>query len=326
MLLPVLRYSEHWWQLPREQKIGAVFVAITFGAAALLALIFEREQSWQGALRTSVRGLAVLGFSLLAMDLVGKEVPRYLLIPLFIAIAGIIPLAVSPIARSRMPAALLAIVAVGVASYALSHVRGEKVRDQVVKDSYLRSAFYTVQATSREGFVPSPATRGGGLERLGDRVLLSTGDGYLYLLDIPQGNGAPKIEKLATRVPHNRDEFAAAFGGSATAPTRSSEYSEAGPPRVQTWRFRVADVIARQEGDRIRLFASHHWWKQDEQCFVVQSVAARSTRRAVRRQHRTIAVANGVRLLALYPIDRTATQARQESIQRRGDRWTTCIP
>jgi aldose sugar dehydrogenase len=293
VLLPVLKYSEHLWQLPRQQKIGTVFVAVTFGAAAFLAFIFERELSWRAAFRAAVRGLAVLGFSLVAVGLVGKEVPRYLLIPLFIAIVGIIPLAVSPIARSRVPAALLAIVAIGVAGYALSHVRGEKSREQLVKDSYLRSAFYTVQATSREGFVPTPATRGGGLERLGDEVLLSTGDGYLYVLDIPQGNAAPKIKKLATRVPHNRDEFAAAFGGSATAPTRSSEYSEAGPPRVQTWRFRVADVIARQEGDRIRLFASHHWWKQDEQCYVVrvsqlEAPAARFAASIEQSQWRTV--------------------------------------
>ncbi len=136
--------------------------------------------------------------------------------------------------------------------------------------SYLRSAFYAVQATSREGLVPRPATRGGGLDRIGDRVLLGTGDGYLYLLDIAQGDGATSVEKLATRIPHNREEFAAAFGGSATAPTRSSEYSEAGPPRVQTWRFRVADVIAKREGDRVRIFASHHSWKADEECFVVR--------------------------------------------------------
>jgi cytochrome c2 len=270
VLLPVLKYSEYWWQLPREQKLAVLFVAGTFGGAALLALVFEREPTWGGALRTAVRGVAVLGLSLLAIGLLGKGVPRYLLVPLFIGIAVIIPLAVSPLARSRIPAALLTIVAIGMTGYALSHVHSEKGREQAVRESYVRSAFYTVQATSREGYVPRPATRGGGLDRLGDRILLGTGDGFLYLLDIPQGHVAPKVEKLATRVPHNRDEFAAAFGGSSNAPTSSSEYSEAGPPRVQTWRFRVADVIAKAEGDRIRIFASHHWWKQDEQCFVVR--------------------------------------------------------
>jgi cytochrome c2 len=149
-------------------------------------------------------------------------------------------------------------------------VASRHVGEQVTNNSLLRTAFYTLQATRYEGFVPRPATRGGGLDRLGDRVLLGTGDGYLYLLDVPTDGKAPKIQKLATRVPHNRDEFAAAFGGSATAPTRSSEYSEAGPPRVQTWRFRVADVIAQTKGDEVHIFASHHWWKPEGKCFVVQ--------------------------------------------------------
>src|SRR5690606_5095999 len=143
-------------------------------------------------------------------------------------------------------------------------------QEQVTHNSYLRTAFYTVQATSYEGFVPAPATRGGGLDRIGDRVLLGTGDGYLYLVDVPADTTEPKVQRLPTRVPHNRDEFAAAFGGSATAPERSADYSEAGPPRVQTWRFRVADVIARPTGGQVHIFASHHWWKPEEQCFVVR--------------------------------------------------------
>jgi aldose sugar dehydrogenase len=41
-------------------------------------------------------------------------------------------------------------------------------------------------------------------------------------------------------------------------------------PGVQTWRFRVADVITQVDGDVVRIFASHHFWKQKEQCFVVR--------------------------------------------------------
>ena len=269
-LLPVVKYSELWWALPSDQKIALVFVVATFGAACLLTLFVEREQSWRAAMRTLVRSLAVLGLFLLAYVVLGREAPAYLFAALFACLAFIIPLSVSPLARSHLPAiglGLLALIAIGLAMRQVSAGRDET---QVTKRSYLRSAFYTVQATSHEGYVPPPATRGGGLDHLGNRVLLGTGDGYLYLVDVPQGEGAPKIEKLATRVPHNRDEFAAAFGGSATAPTRSSEYSEAGPPKVQTWRFRVADVIAKREGDNVRILASHHWWKPEGKCFVVR--------------------------------------------------------
>jgi len=269
-LLPVLRYSLPWWQLPRDQKVALLFVTATFGAACLVSLLFEREQSWRAALRTLVCSLAVLGCFLLVFVVLGREAPAYLLAPLFLFLAIIVPLPVSPLARSRLPAIGLGVIAFIAIGLGFRQVASRPDDQQVTRSSYLRTAFYTVQATSREGFVPAPATRGGGLDRLGNRILLGTGDGYLYLLDIPQEGGAPKVEKLATRVPHNRDEFAAAFGGSARAPKRSSEWTEVGPPRVQTWRFRVADVIAKASGDDVRIFASHHWWKPEGKCFVVR--------------------------------------------------------
>ncbi len=277
-LLPVLKYAELWWQLGRGQKVALLFVIVTFGAACFLTLIFEHERTWGAAMRTLVRSLAVLGLLLLGFVVLGRETPAYLLAPLFISLTVIVPLSVSPLANSRLPAVALGVVALAAIGLSFWRVGQQASKEQAAASSYLRTAFYTVQATSYEGFVPRPATRGGGLSLLGDRVLLGTGDGFLYLVDLPPGARAPEVAKLATRVPHNRDEFAAAFGGSASAPTRSSEYSEAGPPRVQTWRFRVADVVAKAEGDRVRIFASHHWWKPEEKCFVVRvselSVAA----------------------------------------------------
>jgi aldose sugar dehydrogenase len=112
-----------------------------------------------------------------------------------------------------------------------------------------------------------PATRGGGLDRLGHRVLLGTGDGHLYTLSITADD--VQAHELALRVPANREEFAAAFNGSSTAPRLTSNYAEVAL-EVQTWRFRVADVIARVQGDVVQVFASHHFWKQQERCFVVR--------------------------------------------------------
>lgn len=270
IVLPVLKYAQPWWLLPRAQKWAVLCVAVTFAAAALAALFLERERSWCTSLRTAVRSLAILGVALFAFVTLGREMPRYLLLPLFAGLAVILPLSVSPFARSRVPAVVLGVAALGVTGYALSYVGIDRDRSAVIAQSYLSTGFYTLEVTSREGFVPRPATRGGGLDQVGDRILLGTGDGYLYLVDVPEGDAAPTVEKLPTRVPHNREEFAAAFGGSATSPTISADWTEAGPPRVQTWRFRVADVVARAEGGRVRIFASHHWWKPEGECFVVR--------------------------------------------------------
>jgi cytochrome c2 len=270
VLLPVLKYSELWWRLPRDQKLALLIASVAFGAASLTALLFEREQDWSGVLRTFVRSLAVLGVFLGALLLLGHGTPRYLLVALFACVAIVVPLSVSPLARSKLPAIALALLAVAAAGLAFHQLRGKRESEAVTHVSFLKTAFYTLQATSREGWVPTPGTRGGGLDRIGDRVLLGGGDGSLYLLDIPKEGGALNVETLKTRVPNNREEFAAAFGGSPRAPSRSSEYSEAGAPRVQTWRFRVADVITRTTGDRVQIFASHHHWKGDEGCFVIQ--------------------------------------------------------
>jgi cytochrome c2 len=268
-LLPVLKYSQLWWELPREQKLALLFVSAVYGIACIATLWLEREDSWRAALRTAVRSLAVLAVPLVGIAVLDFDAPSYLLAPLLIALAVLIPLSASPLAHSRVPAIALGIAGIAVITLAVRAVLHSSTQEQAATRSNLRTAFYTLRATNFEGLVPRPATRGGGLDRLGDRVLLAAGDGALYLVELT-ADGPPNIETLATRVPNNREEFAAAFGGSATAPTRSSEYSEAGPPRVQTWRFRVADVIAKQDGENVSLFASHHWWKGEEECFVVR--------------------------------------------------------
>lgn len=273
VLLPVLKYSEWWWRLPGGQRPALLIACIAFGIAALATLAFEREQSGSAVLRTFVRSLALLGVCLAVVLLLGRELPRYLLLGLLVCTAVAIPLSVSPVARWRLAPAALAVVAVLAAGAAAYRVSARDETPQLTHASYVNSAFYTLQATSHEGWIPRPQTRGGGLDRIGDRVLLGTGDGSLYLLDVPT-DGAIRVEPLKTRVPNNREEFAAAFGGSSHAPLRSSEYKEVGAPRVQTWRFRVADVITRtiagDRGGRVQIFASHHHWKADGGCFVVR--------------------------------------------------------
>jgi hypothetical protein len=101
-------------------------------------------------------------------------------------------------------------------------------------------------------------------------MLLGTGDGHLYLLNASASEPTVAVEELPQIVPSNREEFAAAFGGSSRSPTRAVDWTEKGPPKVQTWRFRVADVIAQVLGDRTRIYASHHYWNAADKCFIVR--------------------------------------------------------
>lgn len=270
LLLPVLKYSELWGALARPQKFALLVALGAFGAASLLSLLMDRTASWATAGRALIRSFAVLGLFLIAAALVSISLPRYLLVPLVVAIAAVVPLAISPVGLRRLPAAVVVVLAGAITAYAFGRVRAPSDVKRITRDAYFSTAFYPLKATIREGWVPEPATRGGGLSMIGDRVLLGTGDGHLYVVDSPTERDGFKVAELPIQVPLNREEFATAFGGSSRQPKRSRDWHEEGDPKVQTWRFRVADVLATVDGDNVHIFASHHYWKAEGECFAVR--------------------------------------------------------
>jgi cytochrome c2 len=269
-LLPVLKFAELWGTLGRPQKLALLVGLGAFGSACLLSLLLDRSPGWPAAGRSLVRSFAVLGVFLIGAAAVSLSLPRYLLIPLVIATALIVPLAISPLALRRLPVATLLVLTGVLTAYAFGHVDASAEIERTTREAYLSTAFYPLRATIREGWMPEPATRGGGLSMVGDRVLLGVGDGDLYVIDAPAERDGFKVQKLGTVVPANRDEFAKAFGGSSRQPKRSKDWRELGPPKVQTWRFRVADVVASVDGDNVRIFASHHHWNAQNECVAVR--------------------------------------------------------
>ncbi|MDY6945862.1 MAG: PQQ-dependent sugar dehydrogenase [Pseudomonadota bacterium] len=269
-LLPILKFAELWGALARTQKLALLVVLGAFGTACLLSLFMDRSASWSSAGRSLMRSFAVLGVFLLAAMLVSISLPRYLLIPLVIAIALFVPLALSPLGLRRTPLAAVMVLTGILAAYAFSHVDLAAEVERTTHDAYFSTAFYPLRATIREGWIPEPATRGGGLSMVGERVLLGVGDGHLYVIDAANQREAFQVQQLGTVVPANREDFAEAFGGSPRQPKRSKEWREDGPPKVQTWRFRVADVVAAVDGDEVRIFASHHYWNAQNECVTVR--------------------------------------------------------
>ncbi|HEY0682628.1 MAG TPA: PQQ-dependent sugar dehydrogenase [Steroidobacter sp.] len=270
LLLPVLKYAELWVALGRQQKLGLLVALGAFGGACLLSLLVDRTASWRAAGRSLVRSFAVLSLFLIGAAALSIVLPRYLLIPLVVVIALIVPLAISPVGLRRLPIAAIVVFTGVVSAYGFSHLEASSGVQRRTREVYLSTAYYPLRATIREGWIPEPETRGGSLTLLGDRILFATGDGHLYVIDAPADPAGFKIQELATRVPANREEFANAFGGSSRQPTRTADWRAQGAPKVQTWRFRVADIAAAVEGDDVRILASHHYWKAQEQCFVVR--------------------------------------------------------
>ena len=122
------------------------------------------------------------------------------------------------------------------------------------------------------------------------------------------------------RVPANREEFAAAFHGSATAPRLATGYIEH-TPEVQTWRFRVADVISagrRRQRAHLRVPS---FLETDRNS--ASSCACRSSTRASPSIERASAPGAWQTIFESQPVRaavRRGRDARQESVPRRRDR------
>jgi cytochrome c2 len=269
LCLPLLKYGQWWWDLPRRQLLPMIVMLAAYCVSALAVLIFLRDDGWRSILRALGITLSVFCLTLAGLMLLRLEVPRYLLLPSIAAAALFLPLSVSTTLIRRVGVVALGLGAIGIGSMSARAIHASATIEHELSETTLRTAFYAVRLLSHRGLVPAPATRGGGLARIGSDVLLGTGDGHLYALGVGPNDGL-RARELATRVPLNREEFAKAFGGSSHAPARSIDYTDSGPPHVQTWRFRVAGVLTQQVGDRVRVFASHHFWHPENQCFTVR--------------------------------------------------------
>jgi glucose/arabinose dehydrogenase len=111
--------------------------------------------------------------------------------------------------------------------------------------------------------------RGGAIAAVGDRYLLATGDGRLYLFSWPAGGKLVKPRLLPYRVPFNPEQFAQANHAHWDEALANTEEADA-IKGVQTWQFRVADVLVQEQGDHLRIFTAHHYWRDRERCYTVR--------------------------------------------------------
>jgi cytochrome c2 len=269
LCLPLLKWKVPWWELPGSEVLAITLLLGGYAASALAVLVFARAGTPRAFSRAMALAFSIFGLFLLLLLLLLNhlDAPRYLLLPVFIAIALLAPLVVAPRIAQLTGVALLALGLAAVAVLGGRVLSAHAQQMARVVTNHVKTAFYVLRVRSHEGLVAQPATRGGGLDRLGDRLLLGTGDGHLYTLRVAGDD--IEAHELRIRVPVNRDDFAGAFNGSAIAPALAHGYREHAPG-VQTWRFRVADVIAQVDGDSVRIFASHHIWKPQEHCFAVR--------------------------------------------------------
>ncbi|MGH8137480.1 MAG: PQQ-dependent sugar dehydrogenase [Steroidobacteraceae bacterium] len=117
----------------------------------------------------------------------------------------------------------------------------------------LNSALYPLKVTEYLKLIGPSRITGGAVAPFRDRFLVATGGGEIYLVGKAGGGAALAAQRLPYQIPINSREFEAAVG----------QY-------VDATSFRTADLLAEDLGESIRVFATHHFWKAEQKCFVVR--------------------------------------------------------
>jgi len=121
------------------------------------------------------------------------------------------------------------------------------------------TSLYSIKATFYDKYICNALDKkcaaprnGGGISLFGTEYLLATGEGRLYLFSRNAGNDALKTKLLPYQIPINSDEFL------------NDGHSD------ELWLFRVTDILVQQTQNSVRLFAAHHYWNDNNKCFVLR--------------------------------------------------------
>jgi aldose sugar dehydrogenase len=259
------------WRVPKRQLLPLAVLLAAFGAASLVAWFLSLSPN-RSMERVALATAAVFGFAFLALVVTSKVHPSPALV-ITVALLGMILVPTFYLLSSRWRAPAAAIVAtLAMVSFALASAEHSSIERERhaprVEESFIKSSLYTLSETHYRGYVPKPIVRGGGLELIGTHYLLGTGDGNLYVLHWSTGSSALQVKRLPYRVPLNGEQFAKDVGGVYAEPENWNAVKKAGT--VQTWRFRVGDILTRQVGSKLQLFATHHFWHSKERCYVAR--------------------------------------------------------
>jgi cytochrome c2 len=281
-LIPSTRFGIPPWELPAHELLPFLILVGGFVACAVVPAFMQ----WRG--KTMSAGivllwiLAVFGLLFIGLTVATMSGSLRVYAEVLALAALLLPITFAQQHRSGLILGALAVLIVVALGSSLYLAYGPQPRTPIrTKTVIVNSAFYNLEAVYYEGRIPIPAVPGGGgLAKIAGQYLLTTGDGKLYLFG---WHGSPEqldVKSLPYRIPINGEEFSAAVGLPYERPRETIAVGEATGPQVDVWRFRVSDILLQELGDRIRLFAGHHYWEKAHRCFVVRVSMAESDRAA----------------------------------------------
>jgi cytochrome c2 len=261
IIISAVRVGLPVWELPRDLKIylGSLALAHLLASAALMWRMF-----WHSRVRLRDVVLAVTGaFAVCGFLLFLGSFSEYSRSVFVASLLASYVLAYVPYVLNQ-PLRYVALVLLGFVSGAFlfpdRSVAEERARTE---RKFETSALYNVALTIFHNVVPSGVT-GGAVEPFGTGFLVAAGDAGLYYVE-PSASDEIHTVKLPHRVPMNRDEFLA---------DKAKDVPDG---------FRVADMIVEESDERVRLFASHHYWNRSAKCYVIRVSEADTDRESLLR-------------------------------------------
>lgn len=281
LLLPGFKSRIPFWAADNPDSSATMVLAGAYLASILILRVMRARGRPVGVAQALYVILAVFcgAFLLFLLARTPPSLSRSIILAMF---GGALVLAALGFALRRfsLPAlTALALIVCALLGIELYRAYGPALPPMAKVEANISTAFYTLHSVTYRHAIPATDVRGGGIALIGDRFLLATGDGRMYVFQLGQGNQAFAIKQLPYSVPLNREDFtvdANPGGYAGRANTEASDRLQG----VQTWQFRVADIRVQEMGDHVRIFASHHYWKRAQKCFVVRVSSMSGTREA----------------------------------------------
>jgi len=224
------------------------------GYLLIAGFLFWRERRGQPIGIDTLISSLVVGFgpALIFAWHTHGDIPTRVIFPSLLWGGVLVTVTVALRYHPRLRAVLLAVAALVTLVLPFSGIFKPEVPPSV-RFWRLNSALYGLKITEYRTLIGPSAASGGGVTALRDRFVVANGTGELFLISKSAVGGALTAQHLKVAVPINWRDFAATFG----------EQEDVGY-------FRTADLLAQDLGETLRLFATHHFWKAQQKCFVVR--------------------------------------------------------
>jgi cytochrome c2 len=279
VLIPSARFGVPVWQLPRDQMLPYLVLLGAFLACGSIAVLRFLSARRLPEAMIALMALSVFGVVFTWMTLASMTISHSIYGGVLLTGLVVLPATFGVAGPRRWVIPLLVLASLGTLGRALYVAYGpEPVAPARTTSTILNTAFYNLEMRAYDGRIPKPAVPGGGgLARVGSEYLLVTGDGRMYLFHWQAPDDQLVIKPLSYRIPINGEEFSRAVGLPYERP-RELVVGDSVGGKIDTWRFRVSDILLQESGERVRLFAGHHYWHNAQRCFVTRVSMAETDR------------------------------------------------